>query len=179
MRKTISDKLIQHLETHPSRLFQRLVLAVLMKETAAALGLKPAQVLAAGDPLSVYAQFTKQAGSSPKTDPEKLYERMHRLGIRLRKMTGFTEKEDLYRLLFLLYRTIHISMSGNTEEGFRFTECYFSRYYSPQECAVISALDSGIVSGLIGKGRLEFTQRITAGCSICKASFKRGDDYDK
>ena len=37
----------------------------------------------------------------------------------------------------------------------------------------MSCVDSGIISGLCGGGRLTFTKRITEGCTLCTAYFKR------
>lgn len=173
MRQQISRKFIQHLNSRPDRLFQRIEISVLMKATAGALNVKGRHVLFAKDPLKIYAQFTKEAADQPDTDPQKLYEKMRKLGNALRRVTGFKDPEDLYELLFTLYRYIDIAMSGNVEEGFHFRQCYFSQFYSPHECHVISALDSGIASGLLGRGELVFTQRITEGCASCEACFNK------
>lgn len=53
------------------------------------------------------------------------------------------------------------------------TDCYFSRYYTPEQCAVMSSVDSGIIAGLCGGGTLTFTERITEGCGRCRACFSK------
>lgn len=53
------------------------------------------------------------------------------------------------------------------------TDCYFSRYYTPEQCAVMSSVDSGIIAGLCGGGTLTFTERITEGCRRCRACFSK------
>lgn len=55
-------------------------------------------------------------------------------------------------------------------------ECYFSRYYTPEQCAIMSFVDSGIIAGICGttdpaSGYLLFTERITEGCGRCRACF--------
>ena len=53
------------------------------------------------------------------------------------------------------------------------TDCYFSRFYTPEQCAVMSSVDSGIIAGLCGGGTLTFTERITEGCRQCRACFSK------
>ena len=53
------------------------------------------------------------------------------------------------------------------------TDCYFSRFYTPEQCAVMSSVDSGIIAGLCGGGTLTFTERITEGCRRCRACFSK------
>ena len=53
------------------------------------------------------------------------------------------------------------------------TDCYFSRFYTPEQCAIMSSVDSGIIAGLCGGGTLTFTERITEGCRRCRACFSK------
>ena len=53
------------------------------------------------------------------------------------------------------------------------TDCYFSRFYTPEQCAIMSSVDSGIIAGLCGGGTLTFTERITEGCRQCRACFSK------
>jgi hypothetical protein len=61
------------------------------------------------------------------------------------------------------------------EEGERgevtIARCYFSSYYSPQVCRLMSAMDQGLFAGLSGGGRLIFMTRITEGYDHCQAQF--------
>lgn len=49
--------------------------------------------------------------------------------------------------------------------------CYFSRFYAPNMCRVMSAMDRGIFAGLFGGGELTFKSRITEGLPCCRAEF--------
>ena len=94
------------------------------------------------------------------------------LGNRLRRITGFTDSKDLQQLVFFLYRNIHIAMGGRLPGEIRVSSCYFSHFYTPKQCALMSYVDSGIIAGLFGGGNLKFVERITEGCGRCTAIFK-------
>ena len=98
-------------------------------------------------------------------DRDRLFEQARRTGARIRRVTGFTEDEDIRRLIFYLYRNISIQMHGSLPGEIEVTDCYFSRLYSPRQCSLMSCVDSGIMSGVHDGGRLKFTQRITQGCT--------------
>ena len=51
------------------------------------------------------------------------------------------------------------------------SRCYFSSFYSPEVCRVMSAMDRGLLAGLAGGGELVFIQRITEGQPCCRARF--------
>lgn len=101
----------------------------------------------------------------------RLYQDAYRLGSIIRRVTGFRERGDLDRLIFYLYRNIDIDMSGSTDSELLVSDCYFSNYYTPEQCRMMSNVDSGIIAGICGGGRLEFTERITEGCGRCRACF--------
>ena len=103
----------------------------------------------------------------------RLYRHAYRLGSRIRAVTGFTTPEDQTRLVFYLYRLIGIRMSGRLPGMVTISSCYFSRCYTPEQCAVMSAMDAGIMAGICGGGRLVFTERITEGCGRCCALMKQ------
>ena len=96
---------------------------------------------------------------------------MYRTGERVRRLTGFTEKADLERLVFYLYRNIGLLMDGHLPGEIKVSSCYFSRFYTPEQCALMSYMDSGIIAGILGGGKIEFTERITEGCGGCKVFF--------
>jgi hypothetical protein len=50
--------------------------------------------------------------------------------------------------------------------------CPFSDVYSVEVCRLVGALDSGLLAGLSGGDRLEFTQRITEGAPCCLARLR-------
>ena len=78
------------------------------------------------------------------------------------------------RLVVKLYRHIGINMEFTADDELCFHSCYFSRFYTPAVCRAASALDDGILRGITGlaAGELHFSQRITEGCSCCKAVIK-------
>ena len=92
-----------------------------------------------------------------------------RLGRRIRRISGLSSTSDLEKLIFMLYRNIGITMTGKLPGEITVSKCYFSHYYTPEQCRVMSYVDSGIISGILGGGRLTFSQRITEGCACCKA----------
>ncbi len=71
----------------------------------------------------------------------------------------------------ILYRALKIDFRGISSGEIEISRCYFSQFYSPQICELISSLDEGILAGLAGDGRLTFSQRITEGRDCCKALF--------
>lgn len=91
------------------------------------------------------------------------------LGKRLRLITGLVETEDLKQLVFFLYKNIGIEMSGNCPGTIGVSTCFFSDYYDPEQCRLISAMDAGIICGILGGGKFGFSQRITEGCTCCRA----------
>ena len=106
-------------------------------------------------------------------DTYRLYERAYAAGRRIAKASGIIRKEEAARLVFLLYRNIGISMFGNPHDEVIVTNCFFSRFYTPEQCRIMSEIDSGIVSGITGSGKLRFTHRITEGCRGCRAYTER------
>lgn len=172
MRAVIFRKMLTLVEKYPLPIVSRLEVLILMKITARAFGKKPKRILFAKNPLGVYALFTKEC-MKKETDRKHLYKITRRIGNQIRQISGFTEDADLQRLIFLLYRNIGIRMTGSLEEIW-VEECYFSHHYSPANCAFISAMDRGIVEGLLGGGRLAFTQRLTQGCDRCRACYEKG-----
>ena len=101
----------------------------------------------------------------------RLYREAYRTGSRIRRITGLAESRDTARLVFYLYRNLQISMEGQIPGEIHVADCYFSRMYTPTQCAVMSLVDSGIIAGLCGGGKLKFTERITEGCGRCTACF--------
>lgn len=154
-----------------SKLFARLQLQILLLATAKGFGRKGKCILFSGDALKAYAKFSK-ACMQTETDRKKLYRVAYRLGRKIRLITGFTDQEDLARLVYFLYRNIGITMSGELPGVICVSECYFSKIYSERECRCISAMDAGIIAGICGNGKLYFTERITGGCNHCTAVFE-------
>jgi len=81
--------------------------------------------------------------------------------------------------VFWLYRGIGIAVSGELPGKITLPGCFFSDYYTPSVCALMSNMDSGVVGGVMGGGRLFFSERITEGRSCCKAWLRSGVEYEE
>ena len=118
-----------------------------------------------------YAAYSARCLMRCNADPGRIYREAYRTGERIRRLTGYTEKADLERLVFYLYRNIGILMDGHLPGEVTVSSCFFSRFYTPEQCALMSYMDSGMIAGILGGGKIEFTERITEGCGGCKAFF--------
>ena len=118
--------------------------------------------------LDVFAAFTaQQLELCSDAQRQTLHVKAFRLGTRLRQCLSHRDSEALTSLIFLLYRNIGIYMEGHFPGQVTVRSCHFCHHYSPQICQIASLMDSGVICGLFGGGRLEFTQRITEGCPTC------------
>ena len=152
-------------------------LQVLMSITARAFARKGSAVwyLPARRALERYAEFSAECMARQSLTEDcglRLYRYAFAAGRRIRKLTGFTKRDDLSKLVIYLYRNINIAMSGSVPEDISVSGCFFSRYYTPEMCRMMSNLDSGIVAGVCGRkfgSRLAFNARITEGDGVCRA----------
>ena len=175
LRACFFGKLLDLAEKHKVQPAASIQIQILMGTTARAFGVRSGQVwyLHSDKALRRYADFTVacmrgfEGKESAAGLSRRLFQSAFRLGRRIRVITGFTTHEDQSRLVFFLYRTIGIFMTGRLPGEFTVAHCYFSRFYTPKQCALMSAMDAGIISGICGGGRLVFTERITEGCGRC------------
>ena len=174
MRARFFRRLLLLFEKHTPTCFRRIQLQILMNVTAGAFQTKALRLWhkKPEGALAEYAAFTKRCMENLHADAARMYRMAFKVGAMLRRVTGFSERADLQRLVFLLYRNIGITMQGELPGKVVIPVCYFSRTYLPVQCAMISALDSGIVAGIFGGGQLVFTERITEGCDCCTACLK-------
>ncbi len=121
--------------------------------------------------LKEYAAFTVRCMESGKEGSDKLYPVACALGKRIRQITGFVKEEDLRQLVFWLYKNIRITIKGKLPGDLIIPKCYFSKFYTPAHCKLMSNVDAGVIAGIFGGGELVFTERITEGCGRCKAFF--------
>ena len=175
MRAYVSRAILNKLERRTPEWFTRTEIQILLNTTARAFGVERKRIRSRSceEALQEYADFTSSCLESGQADPEKLYGEACHTGRIIRRITGFKKSADLERLVFFLYRNIRISMSGCLPGKVIVTSCYFSKIYTPQQCALMSFVDSGIVAGICGGGQLEFSQRITEGCETCTAFYSR------
>ena len=174
MRARFFRGLLSLLEVRMPSLFRRIQLQVLMNVTADAFQIKALRLWQKNPEraLEEYAAFTKTCMENHHVESARMYRLAYDVGSRLRRVTGFSEKTDLQRMVFLLYRNIGITMRGELPGCVTVSACYFSRVYTPAQCEMISAMDSGIVAGIYGGGQLIFTGRLTEDCDCCTACLK-------
>ena len=159
---------------------KRQALAQLFRSTAAAFrcdmprlsGLSREQCLLA------YARFTAdqaeealRQGGDLSALQERLYRNAYRLGRTLRWLLRVRSVDDVMALSRFLYDILDSDFDGSDSGGITIRRCYFSSYYSPEVCQVMSAMDRGLLAGLAGGGELIFSQRVTEGHPCCRARF--------
>lgn len=164
-----------------SRLGARLELLILTRQTAKAFGVAAPKNagLSATELLKTYAKFTAEAstralqnGHNPKLLRKKLYRKAYGMGSRLRRWLRPQNTQECLAIITLLYRNIGIQISEEAHGDFCVHKCYFSSFYTPEICAVMSAVDNGIFAGVYGGGKLVFNERITEGQKVCRADFR-------
>lgn len=181
MRKYFFGWFLQFLEKHPQKIVNKVQLMLLLRCTSKGFGVKPRgkaqKILFSGDALLEYAVVSKELMKNYRGEEDRLrlFQTAYTLGTRIRKITGFTDSDQLTRLVFLLYRNIGITMTGTIPGELLIHRCAFAEVYSPTECSRMSAMDSGVIAGIFGGGALEFSERLTDGCANCKACFKLED----
>ena len=175
MRAFVSRMILNLLIKKRPRWVTRVQLQILLDTTARAYAMprKKIRSRTARGALREYAAFTGQCMKYGKADPVRVREEAYRTGNLIRRITGFRESHDIERLIFYLYRNLRISMSGHIPGEIVVSRCYFERFYSPEQCALMSFVDEGIIAGISGGGKLAFAERITEGCGRCRARFSR------
>lgn len=155
--------------------FRRIELQLLMNLTAHALRLSPQRIWtkSSDDALRAYAQFTsdKLRHGVDKQLLQRMNGEAFKMGTRLRRLFHLRHQADIEQFVIGLYHNIGIELKGHIPGNLCFRRCYFSQYYTPEICLAASALDDGIMRGVVGSGRLEFHQRITEGNNCCLARF--------
>jgi len=153
----------------------------LARMTADAFGTAPPEMggLGAVSALQRYALFTREEVSRIAGDPartaavqERLYRASAATALSYRRLLGVTHWEAAAAVARRFYGYIGIDMNATPRGDVTFSSCAFSRYYTPETCAVVSALDSGMIAGLAGEGDLTFSSRITEGAPCCRACFR-------
>lgn len=126
--------------------------------------------------LSAYARFTKTSVEKAilrdvqmADVQDRLFQQAFEYGTLWRKRFGITTMNEVMRAGRILYRAIGIGFRGTNHGEIEIESCFFSKYYSPATCKVISALDSGLMAGLSGGRSLTFSRRITEGFDSCRA----------
>ncbi len=128
--------------------------------------------------LLAYAWFTTDRAEDALRrldDLSELQARLYRNAYRLGRMSGWSLRihtvDDVMVLGRFLYSVLDIDFAGIGGGEITITRCYFSSFYPPQVCQLMSAMDRGLLAGLAGRGELAFTERITEGRACCRAHF--------
>ena len=163
---------------HVPTVGRRAALRALFATTAAGFGcpVPPLDGLDADALLRRYARFTRdqaEAALRDGRDLPALHDRLergaHALGGRLRAGLYLRTTEDAMAAARMLYGLLDIDLRGTRDGQITIRRCSFSDVYSVEVCRLVGALDSGLLAGLSGGDRLEFTQRITEGAPCCLA----------
>ncbi len=172
--------LVRLLQLYTPDLVKKRALTQLFNSTASAFEAEvpPIAGLDCDECLALYAQFARTHAERWLSDAhqteavqERLYRnafemaRLHIKGLRL------TTMQDVIATGRVLYRILEIDLQGNVQGDILIRECYFSRFYSPEICQLMSAMDRGLFAGLSNGGVLTFSGRITEGQPYCRAHF--------
>ncbi len=176
MRAALTRRVLSRVERHTPNWVRCAETQILLNLASRSFGLPGRRIwhLSVPEALRAYAAYTVECMEQTAADPKRLYEGAFQLGRKIRRLTGLREPCDIRRLVFYLYQNLCITMSGRLPGEIMVPRCYFSAFYSPEQCGLMSQVDAGIIAGLYGGGQLHFTERLTEGCAQCKAVFQRG-----
>ena len=161
-------------------LIQKQALALLFRFTAAAFQSDMVRLsgLSREQCLREYARFTTEraeqalrSGADLTALRERLYRNAYRLGRAAGWLLGVRTVEDVMALGRRLYGVLDIEFDGTGSGEITISRCYFSDFYSPEVCRLMSAMDRGLLAGAAGTGDLVFLQRLTEGQTCCRARF--------
>lgn len=177
MKTLLFRKLLRSLERRTPDIIASVEIQILLDTTARAFSVKSKCVWnhRPQRALREYSDFTVSCMKRGEADAERLYAESFRTGSMIRRVTGFRSSRDIEELVFYLYSNIGIAMEGSIPGEVIVRKCWFSRSYTPEQCLVMSSVDSGIIAGIAGGGRLDFTERLTQGNSCCRACFNRAE----
>lgn len=170
----------QLLRLHVPEFVRRRALLELFAATAGAFGASvPALDGAhADDVLATYAAFTAgwaneaiDGGRDLVPIKRLLFDSAFAIGARLRRELGIGSVADAMTAGHVVYGILRIDFRRAADGDVRIRQCFFSQFYSPPVCELMSSLDQGLVAGLTAGGRLEFRRRITEGARWCEAGF--------
>ncbi len=153
---------------------------ILMRQTARAFEVDVPKTagLSTEDILRRYAIFTADesaraiwGGRDQQKLRRDLYRMAYRLGSSVRLLLRPRDDTECFSILTVLYRNIGIDIAQDSPGDIRVDKCYFSDFYTPGICSLISAIDKGIFAGVCHRGKLKFRERITGGSDACRAKF--------
>ncbi len=156
---------------------KRRKLAELLRRTAGAFGDAAPDLTGASfeEALRTFAALTTHwAEEAARSDPgaaERLRATAREFGKEVRHTLHIRTPAEAMRAARLLYGLLGIQLEARVDGTLVIRRCYFADWYAPRVCALMSALDAGVLAGLAGGGELSFASRITEGCDRCTATF--------
>ena len=102
----------------------------------------------------------------------RLYRAARGLGGRFRLQLGVRSPGEALAAARVLYRGLGIDFRASADGEIVIRRCSFAPVYTSRVCALVSALDRGLLAGLAGGGELAFGQRLTEGACCCRAHFE-------
>jgi hypothetical protein len=128
------------------------------------------------DRLKSYAEFTRsqaerclRRSDTVEEVESRLLQGAHHLGEKIRRDFRLKGPKEVMDMSRVLYRLLEIDFEGEPGGEVIIKRCFFSDYYSPETCRLISSIDVGLAAGLSGGGMLSFSQRLTEGGACCRA----------
>ena len=128
--------------------------------------------------LRLFAEYSSEMAERARSRPEglaeverRLFGEASRMGREIRRELGVNTPGEAMAAARVLYRSLKIDFRGGPGGDVAIRRCFFSRFYSPTTCRLMSSLDAGVLAGLAGGGGLEFVERITEGSGCCRARF--------
>jgi hypothetical protein len=155
----------------------------LLARTADAFGrpLPPWEARSARGLLTQYALFTREQAEAAleglgdvQTLERRLFAAASALGAGYRLRLGVRCFRDAVAAARLIYAALGIDFSSGPDGEVEIRRCAFAAFYTPRICALISALDRGLLAGLTAGGELQFRERLTEGAPACRASLRGG-----
>jgi hypothetical protein len=172
--------LLARLLSHTPAIVKRHGLVQLFQATAAAFQCDMPRLsrLSREQCLLAYARFTAERAEEALREGDdlpglqsRLYQNAYRLGRLPGRLLRVQGVDDTMTLGRFLYGILDVDFEGGADGEITIGRCYFSSFYSPEVCQVMSAMDRGLLAGLAGGGDLAFSGRITEGHACCRARF--------
>jgi hypothetical protein len=122
--------------------------------------------------VEVSSRWTRDAfdgGTDLHAIERRLFSEGFALGRRAKRRLGATTEREGLAAASVLYRAIGIDFRPGTDGQVVVPRCAFAAAYGSDACALMSAMDSGLIAGLTDAAGLRFTDRLTEGAPVCRA----------
>jgi hypothetical protein len=100
---------------------------------------------------------------------ERLYLGARQIGQNIRAQLHIRTLAEVMQACEVIYKALKIEFRGDSQGQICIRRCFFRGFYTSDVCRVISGLDAGLLAGLSGDLKLQFSQRITEGKDCCRA----------